>query len=97
MKAILFIPLVALLALASCKKMYTCECTTTKRKSSFEHYQIIYDYSHPQVTVSSRIIKDKKDAAKSSCESGNSVSYEPGPEQQNGQGDTRISTTCVIK
>jgi len=95
-KVFLFIPLFGLLALASCKKKYTCECTTTKHYDSYVQNGVMYDYLIPEVTTSTRTIKDKKDAAKSACESGNKVSYEPGPQEQNGQGPTEITTVCTI-
>lgn len=55
MKKVLFLGAFAVLGLASCKKDYTCECTSTTMGIT---------------TTSSTTIKAKKDDAKTTCEKG---------------------------
>lgn len=79
MKKILLIAAVAGFVMTSCKKEYTCECTATVSGGGLP----------TQTTSASTVIKDKKDAAKTTCENGTKASV-----TVNG---ITSETKCVIK
>lgn len=94
---ILVITLLGLSALVSCKKKYTCQCTTTKQYDGNFEEGVIYDFYY-EPTSNTRTIKEKKKAdAETSCESGNTVTYETGFYESQGQEPTVVTTICEIK
>lgn len=61
MKKVLFVAVLGMLTLASCKKDYTCECTTT-----------VLGFSSSATTI----VKGTKKDAKAACENGtNATTY----------------------
>ena len=62
MKKLLLVAAVAGMALTSCKKDYTCECTTSTNVLGMT-----------QSATASTTIKDTKSKAKEACEKGNST------------------------
>jgi hypothetical protein len=93
----LVITLLGLSTLFSCKKKYTCVCTTSKHyDGNFEEGKV-YDFYDP-ATTNTRTIKDKKkENAETSCKSGNNVTYETGFYESQGQEPTVVTTICEIK
>ena len=87
MKKILLVAAVAGLSLVSCKKDYTCECTTTSTS-----------YNNGVATVGTPIVssggtgKMKKDDAKKDCE-GKSSSVSTGNTTNGG----KVEAVCAIK
>ncbi|PBQ34003.1 hypothetical protein CNR22_20215 [Sphingobacteriaceae bacterium] len=61
MRKVLLVAAVAMFAMTSCKKEYTCECTATVGQNG-----------STTSTTASTTIKDKKDDAKTTCENGSS-------------------------
>lgn len=92
----LAIPAAFLLALTSCNKDYTCECTSTVTEPGVT-YQ---GFTHPgssSTSTSTRTIKDKEGSAKSECEKGTDSTYTDSQYASLGQGQTSTIVTCSIK
>ncbi|MDI1353511.1 MAG: hypothetical protein PSX36_01245 [bacterium] len=87
MKKILFFAALASLTAVSCKKVYTCECTTT---SSITINGVVQ--SGTPATSSGETAKMKKDDAKTECEKNNGTTTSG--TSQNG---TSVTIACAIK
>ena len=96
MKTIFSLAILATLTLASCKKDYTCECTTTVTEPSFTYMGVTYQ-GETNTGSSTRTIKDKEKDAKSSCEKGNASTSTPSAYASWGQGPTTTKVDCTIK
>jgi hypothetical protein len=96
MKALFFILLFGLLTFTSCKKKYTCQCTTTKQYDGSFEEGVIFDFYDPATTNTRTIKEKKKEDAEASCTEGNKVGYEPGFYESQGQQPTVVTTICTI-
>jgi hypothetical protein len=94
---VFIITLLGLSVLVSCKKKYTCECVTTKQYDGNFEEGVIYDFYYEPVLNSRTIKETKKADADASCKSGNSVTYEPGYYEAQGQQPTSVLTVCQLK
>lgn len=98
MKTIFSLAILATLALTSCKKDYTCGCTVTTHQPAFSYGGMdLQDEETSTVTSPDATIKDKKDDAKSKCESANGTTSTASPYASYGAQPTTTTTTCSIK
>ncbi|MFA7274086.1 MAG: hypothetical protein WC044_09460 [Crocinitomicaceae bacterium] len=97
MKKTLLIGTFALLAMTSCKKDYTCECTTTVTQPAFVFGGIQIQSASTTKSTVSTTIKDKKDAAASKCASGTGTISTPSQYASAGATPTTAATVCAIK
>ena len=96
MKKILALAILGTLTLVSCKKDYSCTCTTTTTTPEFSFGGQIVQTASVTTASASTIINDKKDAAKTSCESGSVTSSVESQYAAAGAGATAIATVCSI-
>ncbi len=83
--------------LASCKKDYTCECTTTVTTPAYTVAGVTLQEASSTSTVATMTITDKKDAATDKCEAGTkSFSTDSGLSQFGGE-PTVTKVVCGIK
>lgn len=98
MKTIFSLAVLATLALTSCKKDYTCACTTTVHQPEISWGGDVYQEESTTTTPSSTTIKDKKDDAKTKCESMNGTTTTETSWSQSGFGDPTTTTVkCQIQ
>lgn len=97
MKKIFFIATVAILGLTSCKKDYTCECTTTITQPEFQYGGTVVQPASTQTASASATITDKKKDAEAKCEEGTKTTSTPSAYAQLGAQPTTASTKCSIK
>lgn len=98
MKTIFSLAILATLALTSCKKDYTCACTTTVHQPEISWGGDVYQEESTTTTPSSTTIKDKKDEAKTKCESMNGTTTTETSWSQAGMGDPTTTTVkCQIQ
>jgi hypothetical protein len=97
MKTILSLAVLATLALTSCKKDYTCTCTTTVHQPAFNYGGMeVQEESTTTSTPVSSTIKDKKDDAKTKCESSNGTTSTASPWAQYGAQPTTTTVNCGV-
>lgn len=96
MKKTLAIAFIGALTLVSCKKDYTCTCTSTTYTPEFSYGGSTYQDESTTTTSSSSTINDKKDDAKASCESKNGSSSVASPWASFGAEPTTITVSCGI-
>ncbi len=95
MKTIFSLAILATLALTSCKKDYTCTCTTTVHRPAFVYAGMeVQEESTTTMPSSSTTIKDKKDEAKTKCESSNGTTSVPSSWAQYGAKPTTTTVAC---
>lgn len=97
MKTIFSLAILGSLALTSCKKDYTCSCVATVHRPSFSYGGMEVQEESTTSSNTTRTIKDKKDDAKTSCESGNGTSSVASPWAQYGAQPTTTTVACAIK
>lgn len=97
MKTTFSILLFAAITLVSCKKDYTCECTTTSHTPEFNFGGTIIQQESTSTSSASSTINDKKDEAKSTCESQNGTTTIPSQYAQVGAEPTTVTVACSIQ
>lgn len=96
MKKTLLIVGVSLIGLASCKKDYTCACTTTVTVPEFEVDGSILQGGSTTTTSGSTVLNGKKDEVKAKCESGSTSTSTPSVYASQGVGPTTTEVSCKI-
>ena len=96
MKIYLYILTLSLTTLASCKKDYNCQCTTTSVEPAYSNGSTVNTPGNTTISNSTSFIRDTKKKATASCE-GNSQSYAyPSPCSSYGQGHTGVPIDCQL-
>lgn len=97
MKIYLYILTLSLTALASCKKDYTCQCTTTSVEPAYSNGSTVNTPGNTTISNSTNFVRDTKKKATASCE-GNSQTYTyTSPYSSYGQGNTVTTIDCQLK
>lgn len=96
MKKTLLVAGVALLGLASCKKDYTCSCTSTVTVPEFQYQGFVVQTGSTTTSSASTIINDKKSDAETNCTAQNATTSVPSSYAQQGAQPTTTSVTCNI-
>nr|WP_294858997.1 hypothetical protein [uncultured Fluviicola sp.] len=97
MKTIFALALLGTLTLASCKKDYTCSCSVSVHQPAFDYGGMEVQPESTSSTSSSSTIKDKKDDAKTKCESANGTTSTASQWAAYGAEPTTTTTACAIK
>ena len=96
MKKTLTIAFIGALTLVSCKKDYTCTCTTTTTQPTFVYQGVIVQNGSTTTASGSSTINDTKKEAKASCESQNGSSSVASPWASAGAEPTTVNVSCQI-
>lgn len=86
-KSLFLVTAIAVLILSSCKKTYTCDCTSTIEMSSYDPYTYEPTVDVSKGTSSTSFVSTKADA-KAACD---------GYAQNTSTAGYKQSTTCVLK
>lgn len=71
MKPIYLLTVISFITLTACKKEYTCSCTYDSTQQMYDSFGDPIGSEQTTHTSSSTKIRDKKDAAKTTCEGSN--------------------------
>ena len=97
MKIYLYILTLSLTTLASCKKDYNCQCTTTSVEPAYSNGSTVNTPGNTTISNSTSFIRDTKKKATASCE-GNSQTYTyTSPYSSYGQGNTVVTIDWQLK
>lgn len=97
MKNYLSILVISLTALASCKKDYACECTTTDVEPAYSNGGSVNTAGNTTVYNNTTFIRDTKKKATTTCENGSSTSTYSSPYSSYGQPNTVRTTDCQLQ
>lgn len=97
MRNYLPIIILSLTTLASCKKDYICQCTTTDVEPAFSNGSSVNAPGNTTIYTSTTFVKDTKKNATTICEGNSQINTFTSPYSSYGQGNTIRTIDCQLK
>jgi len=92
-----YLVILAVVALYSCKKNYTCQCVQVYTVPAFTTNDGQYHPEEITVNTITNVFKSKKKDAESGCKMGESFNTYPSPYSSQGQGQSTEVVSCELK